>query len=197
MDKQMVVKKFEELADAVGALRDAVFADEVLEGPGAQYTLYNQRDPKWAAQRLGTSNTTIGSDGCLLTAYASAMSDAGKVITPDALNIWLTANGGYANGNRFIFAAPDKLGVLKFESLVDYQNPAPINKINDYINAGGFVLVQVDFNPDRAMQPHWCRYIGGGEVIDPWYGDIAKLTPRYRGKDAAEAIWRAAYYRKV
>ena len=169
----------------------------VMENDAPQYTIYNQRDPRWAAQRLGTSNVTIGSYGCLITAYASALSDAGKVMTPDQLNTWLIQNGGYIQGNLFVFNAPDKLGVLKFDNVADYPKPAPIDVLDQYVQAGGYIFVQVDFNPDQSMQPHWCRYIGGGSIIDPWYGDIAPLTPRYRGRNAAEAIWRAAYYKRL
>ena len=185
--------------NALGAelqhLLDALSAGGDVQPP--KYTIYNQRDPRWAADRLGTSNTTIGSDGCLITSYASAVSDAGRKIQPDELNTWLIANNGYVSGNHFVFSAPDRLGVLLFDKIVDYNNPAPVAAMNEYINAGGYILVMVDFNPDPAMQQHWCRYIGAGEIIDPWYGDVSELTPRYRGKNAAEAIWRAAYYKKV
>ncbi len=160
-------------------------------------TVYNQRDPKWAGVRLGTSPRTIGSDGCLLCAYASALTDAGLTMTPPELNDWLNANNGYVNQNLFVFAAPDRLGVLKFENIADYQKPAPIQAIEDYLTRGGYVIVEVDFNPDPDIDPHYVRYLGNGQIADPWYGDIAPIVPRYRGQNAAEAIWRAAYYKPV
>ena len=127
------------------------------------------------------------------------LTDAGVAMTPDALNTWLIANGGYADGNLFVFNSVDKLGVVKFDTIIECANvPAPVADLFERVKLGDFVIVKVDFDPKtKEFEQHWVRYVGNGQMFDPWQGDIATITPRYRGKDAAQAILRAAIYRKV
>jgi hypothetical protein len=169
------------------------------DGGKPQVTLYSQRDPLWASERLGTSSSTIGGYGCLITAIASALTDAGKPYTPGTLNAWLVLNGGYSGGNNFVFASVDKLAVMKYEYMIECATkPAPLTQLEAELKAGKFVIVKVDFTPGTvAIDQHWVRYIGNGEMLDPWQGDIAPIVPRYRGVDAAQAILRCAIYRRV
>jgi hypothetical protein len=48
-----------------------------IRNPPSNIVFYSQRDPSWSSVRLGNSNLTIGSDGCLLTAYAMALREEG------------------------------------------------------------------------------------------------------------------------
>jgi hypothetical protein len=162
-------------------------------------TVYSQRDPAWSMVKLGTSAVTIGSHGCLITCAASMLTDAGKLFTPALLNAWLILNGGYAGDNLFVFAAIDKLNAVKFEYMVECATkPAPMAQLEQEIAAGKFVIVKVDFNPATiATEEHWVRYLGDGQMFDPWQGDIAPIVPRYRGANAAQAILKCLVYRKV
>lgn len=193
------IAAFEKAAADLGALRDLVFADDMLEGGGTVpiATTYNQRNPLWAAAKLGTSSkSTIGGYGCLISSVASMLTDAGAVMNPLQLNQWLNANGGFSGGTQFVFASVDKTNVVKFYNIIECANiPAPIDQLDAFVNQGDFVIVKVN----NGIPPdfHWGRYIGGGKMIDPLHGDIAPITPRYKGKDAAECILRAVFYKKV
>jgi hypothetical protein len=178
----------------VQALRVALDSPPVVASPA----VYSQRDPKWASLPMGFTRNTIGAYGCLISSVASCLTDAGKVYTPETLNAWLTLNGGYTGGN-FIFNSIDKLNVLKYEYLIDCPStPAPMTQLEQEISAGKFIVIKVDFNPATlTIEEHWGRYIGADKMIDPWYGDIATITPRYRGASSAQAILRAAVYRRV
>lgn len=203
MDIKHVDQMLEEAARAaevikaqLAGIRDEVHSD-LLEG--ADITVYSQRDPAWAGSKLGTGATTIGGYGCLMTDAASVLTDAGYKVTPLELNAWLIGHGGYTNGNLFVYASIDKLNVVKFYNLVECANiPAPVAQFDSLVKQGDFVIVKVDFDPaTMAVEEHWVRYLGDGKMMDPWRGDIASITPRYKGKDAAQAILRAVIYKRV
>jgi hypothetical protein len=182
---------------------EALVTEMALGHAGAPVgpTVYAQRDQRWTAEKLGFSTSlTLGGYGCLVSSMASILTDAAADAqwTPAALNSWLRLNNGFSDSTNFIFAAVDKLGIVKFETLADYQNPAPVAQLDEYVKNGGYVLVKVDFDPRTiAVEQHYCRYLGDGKVMDPWHGDIASLVGRYRGKTTAEIIWRAAYYQRA
>lgn len=163
-------------------------------------TVYAQRHPKWAADPLGRSTKwTIGTSGCLISSYASCLTDAGKPMNPREINDWLKANNGYmadAEGQivNFIFSRPDRLGVLKFEALAKYNGPAPMDKIEQYIRDGGYIVIMVK---RPGVPQHWVRYLGNGKIADPWFAEINELLAHYTGKNVAEAIWAAAYYKRA
>ncbi len=98
-----------------------------------------------------------------------------------------------------MFNSIDKLGAVHFYNIIDCANiPAPVMQFDELIEQGDFVIVKVDFDATAAgIQEHWVRYLGGGLMADSWHGDIAPITPRYKGKDAAQAILRAAIYKKA
>jgi hypothetical protein len=168
-----------------------------METPRPAVTLFSQRDPAWSALHLGTSSSTIGGYGCLITCVASMLTDAGKPFTPALLNAWLIQNGGYSGGNLFVFAAIDKLGLVKYDYMIDCATkPAPMTQLGAEIKAGKYVIVKVDFNPATlATEEHWVRYLGDGQMFDPWQGDIAPIVPRYRGATEAQAILRCLIYK--
>lgn len=182
------------------AITDGAFVfTPVTTGQSPKPMIYSQRDPQWANAKLGTSQSTIGGYGCLITSIASCLTDSGLAMTPLALNDWLKSNGGYSASNLFIFNSINKLNTLHFDSLLNCEGvPAPVIALDKAVYDGGYVVVKVDFDPKTiATEEHWVRYIGGSQMIDPWYGDIASITPRYRGKDAAQAILKAAIYKRA
>lgn len=214
--------KLTELANLLGAARDSLRAQGDVYGkmeeslialsltdadnnPGP--TVYGQRDPRWSTRHLGTSASTIGAEGCLVTALASVVTDASgdPQWTPPALHDWLLERGGFVNDDgsqdnakRMVWATIDALGIVRYQSKLDYNNPAPMEQIEKHISAGGYVLVKVDFDRNtRQVEQHWCRYLGDGKIVDPWYGDVADIVPRYRGNTPAAAIWSATYYVKA
>lgn len=64
--------------------------------------IHSQRDPRWRNTRLGRSDVTIGSDGCVVTATAYLCSRLrGHDITPADWNRWLTLTNGLTSDGRF------------------------------------------------------------------------------------------------
>lgn len=192
----------------LAGIRDEVHSD-LLEGPDV--TVYAQRT--WSNILLGKSTKySIGSSGCLLCSVCSALHDAGLNMDPPQFNAWMATHGGFIADDegqivKFVYAALNGLNVLKFDKIEFYPNrpptPAPIAVMDAYLAAGGYIIIEVDFNPATTpINQHWCRYLGtthlGGNIMDPWFGDIADVAKRYKpGLTAKEAIIAAAYYKRV
>ena len=183
----------------------AALIDRLIAGHTALPTVYCQRNQPWSDDKLGTSQSTLGLEGCLVTDSASMLTDAGKKMTPGELNAFLKANGGFVNSaggptnaKRMVWAALNKLGVVKFINRVEcWWVAAPMATIKQFLDAGEFVLVEVDFDPDPDRDQHWVRLLDiGGTIMDPWTGDICQIT-KYRGKDVNECIRGVAYYKRV
>ena len=115
------------------------------------YPIYKQCDSRWGSDQLGTSSATICSAGCLMSSVSMVLADCGKsiggaVATPRTLNTWLRNNGGYVQGNLFVWAAVNNFGlgfVGKAYSASDIQSyfrqgKAVILNVN---NGGHWVLM--------------------------------------------------------
>jgi hypothetical protein len=158
---------------------------------------YSQRNPLWGPDKMGTTYIPISQEGCLITSVAAGLTYAGKTFDPGSFNKWLTANGGYVAGtNKFVFDSVNKLGVMSFVKRVDtFSVPADVKALDEWVNSGHVAIVMVDFSPDPAIQTHWVEYRGGGMCMDPWYGDVVPIVPRYKGANAAQAILSSVYYK--
>ena len=123
-------------------------------------TVLSQRDPRWAKQQLGISNTTIGGFGCTITSIAMLIGT-----TPDVVNRELKRVGGYANGNLVIWSkVPVAFPQLIFIKRVNYYN-------NDDVKANLPCLVEVDFDGSpNTFGNHWIVFIGNQRLLDPWTG---------------------------
>ena len=169
--------------------------------------LVSQRDPRWRDIHLVTcSRRTIGSDGCLLTCGASMLADAGIDTDPASLNRWMAQRNGYVAGCLVKFHRMGEQANLYCE-VIDCRNvPAPVGRIGDTLNAGGYVLLHVDFNPfSTYIDQHWVRalrVVGDDvEILDPWLpdGGPVYMLPRYARAnwDLARAIFRMALYTPI
>lgn len=148
--------------------------------------LFSQRDPAWQNLKLGTSNTTIGDYGCLLTCLAMLAKYRGKDVSPKTLNVDFVLHNAYADGNLYKWyegiskVYPD----IKLTKLVDTPKnitTAQFNEMKAEIDKGNPVILQVDFYPATARPDmHFVLLIGYDDtnfyVADPFYGDIANLT---------------------
>lgn len=182
-------------------------------------TGYSQRDPRWATARLGTSSKyTIGNAGCLITATAEMLRRMYlRATDPGMLNRWLTNNGGYAEGYKFVFNAIERLPryPVHLVELIDCTDrPAPTQKILDYLREttelGPYlqlgILLRINMTPYGADSEHWvlATELHGihGEtdiaVVDPWIGqEITLMTGPYGRPDwdIARMVYRIAVYR--
>jgi hypothetical protein len=164
---------------------------------------FSQRDPRWAADLLGSSDITIGRAGCLIAAAATMITDWGTVTDPGRLNAWLRSHGGYFRGNLLIFDALAGLGA-QCGGYVDCKAvPAPVTRMHDALSAGNVVLAAVDWSPGGTVQTHWVRVLAlderDGQVMDPWQmpgKELMKLST-YLAPDwnAARGIFEVVFYR--
>jgi hypothetical protein len=161
-----------------------------------------QRAPRFAGIRLGFSEHTIGSQGCLLCVVAEILAYV-LGTDPARLNRWLARHGGFVDGCRFVFRAVEPLG-LRLVQVVDcLSTPAPMDMVGQALGRGEFVLAMVDFAPSmRKLQQHWVRILSCDEddcvISDPWLecGEIS-LMARYAlpsWDDPSRAIFRLAVY---
>lgn len=133
----------------------------------------NQRDPRWASQKLGFGTGTIHSYGCTITSLAMLLGT-----TPDIVNKKMkSANAfGGATKNLVVWsklkdAFPQILSATRY---YNYDNDLAKKAIENY----GGVLVEVDGSRIGASR-HWVLYIGGGKMLDPWFGN-EKATSYYK-----------------
>lgn len=103
-------------------------------------------------------------------------------LTPDEVNSRLLKVSGYAapkdaptQKNLVIWskineAIPTLSNATRYNS---YDN----DKVKAAIDKSGFCLVEVDGARIGASR-HWCLYIGGGQMYDPWFG-TQKATSYY------------------
>jgi hypothetical protein len=108
------------------------------------YPLYKQCDPKWGSHQLGTSSKTICQAGCLMSSAAMALSGTGHTHTPDTLNTWLKAHGGYVSGDEFVWNSIHPLGLTFEGKVANSQIKAELDKgkvvICNVHNGGHWVL---------------------------------------------------------
>lgn len=171
--------------------------------------LFSQRDPRWAAQRLGTvDGATIGTVGCYVTSQAESASNYGHNINPGQLDDIFTANesdpynkGGYVGGDMCwdgmlakVFSNFHYDGTYHCESV-----PCDLSKLAPYEAYGKEAIIELDFdhNPSDGVQTHFVRmysFNNGDPIVDdPWYGDRQPLSKRY-GTDPAHTIQKVVFY---
>lgn len=187
--------------------------------------MYTQLDERWANIPLGQrGGETIGTAGCLLTLGAEMLTEDGNcmqqrgflpgIVTrlslgmqldPGTLNRWLCRNNGYKSGNLIVFAKLGERAGLGCE-VIDCANiAAPMDKVQITLDAGGYPIVKVDFQPGGVIQQHWVRILeltdDDALVHDPWLPDGGPywLMARYghwAWKNVARAVYRMALYTK-
>lgn len=196
------------IAESLASIREIAKIVEMMEAKivDANWAVFSQRDERWADQLLGAGPQTLGQAGCLVTCAASILCDAGLLTNPGRLNVWLSEMGGFANGNLFVWAALDKLSLVRFSGLVDCPGPndTPIMRIQKHLIGGGFCAAQVDFSPGGGLDPHWVRLVSVDDrnamIMDPWQlpgeENPRLLCPKY-GATPAVAIWKAGFYERV
>lgn len=92
---------------------------------------FSQKDGRWSGQRLGTGNGTIGSHGCAVTSMAMILRYRGADVDPGKLNVWLTANQGYSNGDLIRW---DKAGGYGNACWLGYAGAGSIKSLTDLNN---------------------------------------------------------------
>lgn len=155
----------------------------------------SQLDERWKDIQLGTSASTIGGYGCLITAVSMMLNYYGYDITPDILNDELNSHAGYSNGNLLVWGS---IPVIYPDVTYDGKYAGARNDIIDArLDDGRPVLVHVDYNPDTApIEQHWVLIVGknsdGYIINDPRDGLQLSFVKRYG--DSTAKIYSVASY---
>jgi len=166
---------------------------------------FSQRNPHWAAIRLGVSRYTIGSAGCAVTAVAMLGTLAEPMLTPGELTTRLNEIGGFTTGGLLNWnMCADVVYGLEFVNYHKWRGgPADISRVENALTRGPAVL-QVDFKPaTSALDTHFVLGLAMTEdyddilVLDPWSGNRGTLLGFYSqpGWDLARAVYALAEFR--
>lgn len=140
--------------------------------------IYSQRDPRWADQKLGKSESTIGDFGCTVSAIGMLFDK-----TPEAMNLWLKSNDGFTRDLVWWAKVPYFVERFYCEKTV-----APVERIREELRAGHAVLLAVHLGKDTNAYKvnHWVLCIDENFTInDPWFGDRVLLADRYGNPEKA------------
>lgn len=161
---------------------------------------YSQNDPQWKNKTLG-SQGTIGQYGCLIACAAMMCAYFGHDETPISLNDFLQNNGGYINGNLYVWKTIEKKYTdIVYQGLIqtpDTLTQAQMDAIRNIINQGYPVFLKIDILPTTSkLDQHWILavdYDGDDLIIqDPWDGAQKKITTW--GVQPQKLIYAFAYY---
>ncbi len=168
----------------------------------------SQQDPQWKNEQLGFDNSiTIGTDGCALTSLTMLVNGFGFGETPSTMNQKFKDMGsgvGYMGGLIVWGALTRAFPKIAYQRIIlCADQPAPLTDINDSLDSGQPVIVQLDRSPAPGLQSHWVvLYARQGEdylMLDPWPyphdSSPVTLTSRYGfNRPVQEIITAAVWY---
>ena len=144
----------------------------------------SQKDPRWSGARIGASDVTVGSDGCLVTCLAMLSCYYGSERTPDALA---------ADPRRFTkdgFLRWRRLGFPGFSLRWRERGPKPGAPARDDALIGAY-LPRPDDPLRRSVvlavagDSHWVLPVGYDEAageyeaLDPKSGSTIRVLATY------------------
>jgi hypothetical protein len=115
-----------------------------------------QNDEKWKSIKLGNSNETIGSWGCLMTSATMMLNGIGYNETPDSVNEKMKKAGGFQSALFIPSVMPLIWPNCAYRDMQPCENsPAPLSQIDAAVAAGKPVILQVDWNKQAGIQTHF------------------------------------------
>jgi SH3-like domain-containing protein len=171
----------------------------------------SQRDPKWRGETLGfDTSLTLGSDGCALTCLAMLVNGYGFEENPSTLNAKLKALGpgvGFLGGLIVWGGLSRVFPKITFQRIVICRDqPAPLQAIDQALDSGQPLVVEIDSSPAAGLQNHWVvlygRQSGDYLMLDPYPypADNRAITlgERYaKGRSPAEYITAVVWYQAI
>ncbi len=115
---------------------------------------YSQIDPRWKSDRLGNTNDTMGSDGCLVTATAMALTNLGFKTNPQDLNKRLTATDSYTKRGWLIWDGIRR--VTDGRAVATFYDEVNAETIDQCMANGDYPLVQFYLPNGRS---HWAMIV--------------------------------------
>ena len=167
----------------------------------------SQRDPRWAAVKLGftAGGETIGSHGCLITSMAKMLGRADVGLFNDEL----TGRHMFVAGTGLVFLDLAAFGFkLTQNSPLFDKVEMPIEwmgRLGAHLKAGKPAIIGVDFQPWPSNAQYDEHYVlatgiddkGQIQIADPWPtpDEVAPATliPRY-GRTSGIAVCRVLLY---
>lgn len=122
--------------------------------PDGEKTLL-QKDKRWAADQLGSSDCTLGSHGCLVTSVAMACSNLGVKLTPKELNERLKKNDGFLPQGWVVWNAVPK--VTEDKLTAEYHPVARHAVMDEALERGAYPVVKYFL---LGGIQHWCVIVG-------------------------------------
>ena len=116
--------------------------------------IFSQKDPRWAADRLGKTSDTMGSDGCLVTATSMALNNLGFQTNPKDLNQRLTSTDSYTDKGWLIWDGIRR--VTEGRAVATYYDKVDAPTINSCMARGHYPMVQFYLPNGRS---HWAMIV--------------------------------------
>lgn len=133
-----------------------------------------QRDPRWAEDRLGRTQDTMGRDGCLVTATAMVLTNLGFVMNPGELNTKLTKADSFTSNGWLVWSGIEK--VTNGGATARYYNDVSEDIIRGCLRDGFYPLVRFILPNGRT---HWAmvlhRDAQGFHMRDPLHASQSPL----------------------
>lgn len=115
---------------------------------------FSQVDPRWADDALGQTSDTMGSDGCLVTATAMALTNLGFTTTPKDLNTRLTRTKSFTRNGWLIWDGIRR--VTDGRAVATYHDTVSAEVIDQCMATGQYPLVQFYLPSGRS---HWAMIV--------------------------------------
>ena len=166
---------------------DTITTSTLPPGSLPDRVAYLQTDPRWAADRLGNSSDTMGSDGCLVTAVAMAVTNRGVPLDPDHLNRRLRAADAFTPRGWLIWSGVSD--ATEGRATAIYHDSVSPALIRQCMADGAYPLVRFILPNGRS---HWAMIVaedanGHYRMRDPLRASRSPLIfPR--GADAFKSL---------
>jgi hypothetical protein len=169
----------------------------------ATFPCFSQNDPRWRYKKLGTSSSTLGGWGCVVTSNASVYKFLGFDTDPDRLNTNMIKWQGYQDTNMWRWWTPP----LYMPDLTWEREPsgttarARIDLVRKLTEQGIPPILCVDFDlRDSDLQSHFVVGLGVTPendviIMDSWDGKIKSFKSTYG--NPLWGVWRVDIYRRT
>lgn len=178
---------------------------EIPEGSAIDidtFPRFSQRDPRWANDRLGTSDSSMGGWGCVVTANATIYKFYGIDTDPGRLNKLMIGWNGFDDTNLWRWWTPTLyLPILWEREPAGTTARGRLDLVRSLTAQGIPPILCVDFN--LALSDLQSHFVVGLAVtpekdiiiMDTWDGTV-KLFNKTFG-NPLWGIWRVDIYRKA
>lgn len=166
------------------------------------FPCFSQRDPTWASDRLGTSGSSFGGWGCLVTAGAAVFKYLGIDTDPGKFNKLMIGWGGFASTNLWCWDVPGRhLPVIWEREPQGTTARGRIDLVKQLTSQGIPPILCVDFNLSTSdLQSHFVVGLAVTDdndvvIMDSWDGKVKSFKSTYG--NPLWGIWRVDIYRKA